>query len=415
MRKAGRFVASKLVILAVLACPVAKLCGSNGEQKAPDAGVIVVDGKEKRDQAVNVPVVIRVRCATRQVNLAVTVESGSLASFSELPPGEYEIEVTAGAYQAAKLVVAAGAGQTVSVSAGVTHDEPPSISLRLNPAAADESPAPLNAALLLRNENNAGAAKPTETANLTETAKHAEGFTCPFDEVVHGASRRLEEFVQNVNRVSAIEVLEHERLNKRGKVVEREKHTFNYVAIIELTGPGQLNVDEYRDGLLGANGGFPYDMATVGMPSLAMVFHPVHLTEFEMACEGVGAWRERRVWRVRFQQRKDQPARMSDFRIGTKLFPVLLKGVAWIDAENYQIVHLETDLIEAMPEVKLYSEHQALEYGPVQFADRKTTMWLPQEAEIDLESAGRHFHHRHLYSKYRIFSVAVGQKIGDPK
>jgi hypothetical protein len=106
---------------------------------------------------------------------------------------------------------------------------------------------------------------------------------------------------------------------------------------------------------------------------------------------------------------------MSDFRIGTKLFPVLLKGVAWIDAENYQIVHLETDLIEAMPEVKLYSEHQALEYGPVQFEDHKMTMWLPQEAEIDLESAGRHFHHRHLYSKYRIFSVEVGQKIGGPK
>jgi len=52
---------------------------------------------------------------------------------------------------------------------------------------------------------------------------------------------------------------------------------------------------------------------------------------------------------------------------------------------------------------------------PVQFAGGKTQMWLPQQAEIYLGSAGRRFHHRHLYTEYRIFSVEVGQKIGTPQ
>jgi hypothetical protein len=439
MRRVGRFFATHLTLFALLAWPAANVCASDGQQSVMEGGAIVVDGKRMQEQLVNVPLVIRVRCAARQINLAVTVEGVSLASFSDLSPDEYVIEVTAAGYRPAQLNIAVRAGQTANVAVGLTQDVQPSLFLRRNGAPVVESPAPLDGAMLLRTESKAGAAKstesrePSETAKPAETAKpveaarraetaehteairHADALSCPFEEVMRSASRRLEEFVENVNRVSAIEVLEHERLNKHGKVVEREKRTFNYVAIVELMSPGNLNVEEYRDGILGANGGFPHDMATVGMPSLAMIFHPAHVAEFEMACEGMGAWRERRVWQVRFQQRKDRPARMSDFRVGTKLLPVQLKGVAWIDTENYQIVHLETDLMEAMPEVKLYTEHQALEYGPVEFGDHKTAMWLPQEAEIDLETGGRHFHHRHSYSKYRIFSVEVGQKIGSPK
>lgn len=77
------------------------------------------------------------------------------------------------------------------------------------------------------------------------------------------AAKRLEEFVENLNRISAVEVLEHQRLDKHGKVRESERHRYNYVAIIEETSPGELNVGEYRDGS-GGTSGFPQDIATVG-------------------------------------------------------------------------------------------------------------------------------------------------------
>jgi hypothetical protein len=68
---------------------------------------------------------------------------------------------------------------------------------------------------------------------------------------------------------------------------------------------------------------------------------------------------------------------MSIIRVGREVFPVLLKGTAWIDKENLQIIHLETDLVEPIPKAKLYLEHQALDYGPVQFEKNGTRMWLP--------------------------------------
>jgi len=44
--------------------------------------------------------------------------------------------------------------------------------------------------------------------------------------------------------------------------------------------------------------------------------------------------------------------------------PVALKGRAWIDAESYQIVRLETDMIAPLPEIRLVSDRTAIEYGP---------------------------------------------------
>jgi hypothetical protein len=206
----------------------------------------------------------------------------------------------------------------------------------------------------------------------------------------------------------------HERLGKDGKAKEHQRKKFNYVAVVEDVRPGSFNLNEYRDGHPGISG-FPGDLATLGMPSLALIFHPYHQDEFEMTCEGLSSWHDRPAWQVHFSQRKDRPARMSAIRVGYKTFPVLLMGTAWIDSESFQIVHLETDLLQPIPEVRLLTEHQVLDYGPVHFEGRDLTLWLPKDADILLYSDGQRFHHRHTYTHYQIFSVDYGQTISDPK
>ena len=62
--------------------------------------------------------------------------------------------------------------------------------------------------------------------------------------------------------------------------------------------------------------GFPGELSTVGTTSLVLIFHPYHVKEFEMACEGTENWQGRAAWKVRFEQRMDQPARMSALRVG---------------------------------------------------------------------------------------------------
>ena len=61
------------------------------------------------------------------------------------------------------------------------------------------------------------------------------------------------------------------------------------------------------------------------------------------------------------------------------------------------------------------TEHQVLDYGSVQFEQKKLKLWLPLEAEIYLDVNAKRLHHRHSYSDYQVFSVDWGLKPGDPK
>lgn len=69
-------------------------------------------------------------------------------------------------------------------------------------------------------------------------------------------------------------------------------------------------------------------------------------------------------------------------RIGSDNYPVAVKGRAWIVADSYQILRLQTDLIASRPEIRLAAEHTDIQYGPVHFASRAVDMWLPQTAEV---------------------------------
>jgi hypothetical protein len=251
------------------------------------------------------------------------------------------------------------------------------------------------------------------SSRADDAAEGTETKPCAVQNVIPGASKEVRGFVENVNRISATEVVEHERINKDGVVIEQKHHKFNYVAEIQETQPGMLNMDEYRDGSPGQTG-FPGELSTVGITSLVLIFHPYHVKEFAMTC-ATENWQGRPAWKVSFEQKLDQPARMSALRIGDATYSILLKGAAWIDQHNYQIVHLETDILKPVPAVRLTTEHQVLDYGPVQFEQKKLQLWLPLEAEIYLDVNGKRFHHRHTYSDYRVFSVDLGLKQASPK
>ena len=41
------------------------------------------------------------------------------------------------------------------------------------------------------------------------------------------------------------------------------------------------------------------------------------------------------------------------------------------DRQNYQLVDLETDILKPVPAVRLMTEQRVLDYGPVQFEQKK--------------------------------------------
>ena len=111
------------------------------------------------------------------------------------------------------------------------------------------------------------------------------------------------------------------------------------------------------------------------------------------------------------------PNVIKRYRIGADgpSYPVALKGRAWISADNYQIVRLETDLIAPLPQIRLLAERADVEYGPVKFTKDNVSMWLPKSADVYYDWMGRRIHRRHSFSNYLLFAVDDKQKIAAPK
>jgi tetratricopeptide (TPR) repeat protein len=242
------------------------------------------------------------------------------------------------------------------------------------------------------------------------------GASCGVDDVVSRAGKQLMELVKDVDRFAATESLTHESINKFGFASQPEKRKFNYVVSIQEVQHGYLNVEEYRNSG-GSPAEFPGGVATNGLPALVLIFHPYNAVNFEMTCEGLARWNGGLAWQVHFKQRADKPNTIKRYRIGAEgpSYPVALKGRAWISADNYQIVRLETDLVSPVPQIKLIADHSDIEYGPVKFNKGNVSMWLPQSADVYYDWKGRRIHRRHSFSHYMLFAVEDKQKITVPK
>lgn len=242
------------------------------------------------------------------------------------------------------------------------------------------------------------------------------GAVCSLKEVIKKAGERISEFVGNVDRFTATESVEHKSINKWGIASTPETRKFNYVVSIQELQPGIFSVEEYRSST-SSNRGFPDGLETNGLPAMVLIFHPYNAGDFEMTCEGLARWNGSLAWQVHFRQRSDRPNRMRVYRLGAEgpSYAVALKGRAWIAADNFQIVRLETDMIAPLPQIRLAADYTVIEYGLVHFSRRKLDMWLPQSAEVYFDWRGRRIHRRHSFSKYLLFSVDDKQSISAPK
>ena len=151
------------------------------------------------------------------------------------------------------------------------------------------------------------------------------GATCSLSSVLSAAGKRIEELVRNVDKFTATEVVEHQSVDRSGRLGPPQNRNFNYLVTMAKTRSGGLNVEEYRNGG-SAPEQFPDHIATVGTPSLALIFHPHHVDDFEMKCEGLGQWRGKPAWQVRFEERTNRRNAMMVVQIGGGSFSPRLRG-----------------------------------------------------------------------------------------
>jgi hypothetical protein len=336
-----------------------------------------------------------------EVNGTPTESDGEII-YSNLVAGQYMVEASAPGFLTVRQNIQIEAGHHVQTLFVIMKPKP------LQAAAPEESP---TATAPDTTQKRASWLPPGIDDVVPEV--HA-GVECPLPVVLRGAGQRMKQLASNLEKFSATEHLEHYTIDSLGGRHFPENRFFEYVVTVSQTPNGLILLDEYRDGSIN-QALFPARIATMGLPAMALIFHPLFAQDFKIACEGMGQWEGHPAWQVHFIQREDRPNRMRQYRVGGSVVPVPMKGRAWIDAATYQVVRLESELVHPVKEIGLTQERLSIEYKPVSFHTHSQKLWLPQSADIYVERAGRRYYRNHTFSDFKIFAVDTDQRIQPPK
>jgi hypothetical protein len=228
------------------------------------------------------------------------------------------------------------------------------------------------------------------------------------------AGKAAESFWSELPMVSCAETVRQEKLDARGKPVDHQESTFDYLALMQTSG-NEVVVEESR-----VPTGAPADrkdislLVTSGFSTFALIFHPVFQDAFEYAPPEAVAEGGRRLLKVDF--RHVHGARSpSALRLRGHDYPVEWRGSAWIDAESGALTRIVAELEAPMDDLGLKSLIADVRYAPVTFSASAAPYWLPEQATIELQTPRQHWRNTHLFSKYRVFSVDVTEETKAPK
>jgi Flp pilus assembly protein TadD len=243
----------------------------------------------------------------------------------------------------------------------------------------------------------------------------APDVACSLDTVLQRTQTRAMKQIANFEKFMATEHIEHQDIDAYGNPGSTKSKDFTYLVFIRKEKKGALLLDEQRDGGENLNE-FPTSLASRGLVGLGVfLFDPEYQNDVTYRCEGLSEWRGQAAWEIRFEQKRDVESRLMTWRNNRGVFPVALKGRAWISSSSYDVLHLETDLRDPMSQIELDRDHLAIDYGPVKFSHGSTSLWLPWYAEMYLQLHGKRYHHRHTLTNYALFSVDTDHQISAPK
>jgi hypothetical protein len=236
---------------------------------------------------------------------------------------------------------------------------------------------------------------------------------CPLPELLTATSKRARELEDNLQKFTARELIEHREMGKNGKWHNSTSSLFNYVAEIHESTEGGAYIDEYR----AETGPIPPShppLADSGTAAFALLFLPHNMEEFSFSCDGLTELNSRPVWQLHFAQRTDRANDFRAYRINNRLYPANIMGRAWVAADSFEVLRLESDLLEPIKEINLQTEHLMIDYGPVAFPKHDVRLWLPDTVSLHIEYRGHRYERTHRFSGFQLFWVDTVQETKGP-
>jgi VWFA-related protein len=241
----------------------------------------------------------------------------------------------------------------------------------------------------------------------------ASATPCDVAKVLEQAAVRESEQVTDLQNFTAEEKIEYRTSDVQNFAQDSGSESFDYIVVFQKS-PGGLIFQEKRNARHGSSlsGVATQDM---GLPEMVLIFLPNMQDDYEMSCEGAVEWDGQLAWLVRFQQRRDKPSRSYSFRVDGAVYPVGLKGRAWIASDSGQVVHMETGLVEGVPAARVHHSYLSIDYAPVQFQTQPVRIWLPKFVEGFWDFGDHRTIVFHTFTNFMLFSVQTDQKIDKPK
>jgi hypothetical protein len=86
-----------------------------------------------------------------------------------------------------------------------------------------------------------------------------------------------------------------------------------------------------------------------------------------------------------------------------KTYPLYLQGIAWVDASDYRIVRLRTDILFPPPGVPLRQFTADIRFEECRLPEIATPLWLPRQVVVVSNTGGLVVKESHVYTNYRLF------------
>jgi hypothetical protein len=243
----------------------------------------------------------------------------------------------------------------------------------------------------------------------------AQNASCSAGEILPRAEHRMRSQLQNFEKFTATEHIDHQEIDRLGRPGPVKSRDFSYIVFVNRYAGDSFFLDEDRYSTRN-DSSFPTSLATVGLNNLGVsILQPVTQRDFVYECEGLVGIRGKATWQIRFQEKKDSHGGIRNWRRDGKLYRVRLKGRIWISSASFDVLRIETDLLEPVQPLGLTRDHLLVDYGPVNFSTVNTTLWLPWSAEMHMELHNHRYHHKHYLTDYMLFEVDTKHKIEKPK
>jgi hypothetical protein len=238
---------------------------------------------------------------------------------------------------------------------------------------------------------------------------------CDLPDVLQHAAAKSLILASNLEKFTAHEHIAFVMLDRNGMLKDFDSGSFDYVYAMEPQKGGAAS-REYRTPVKGSHV-FLASGLDVGEVAIALIFRPDFQPDYEMKCEGTDERNGQADWVVHFQQRKDKPRRTVRFWVDNDAYPARLKGRAWIQNDNFQVVHLEANLMGDLSQIGLQEFAVSADYKSVQNPSENLELWLANHVVTYTTTNfdARRMILAHNFSDFRLFKVKTKINIQGPK